>query len=152
MIRRLINCDRGNSFIEMALALPIIVGLLIGMVDISRGVSTKLKLAQSAQRTVERVQRSGFTYSSDAIAALKAEAETAAGTGSTATMTAWLECGSSTTRNSFTSSCSGTEPYSRHVDVKITKKLTPIFGTQYFPGANSDGTYTVTALAGMRVQ
>ena len=25
MIRRLINCDRGNSFIEMALALPIIV-------------------------------------------------------------------------------------------------------------------------------
>ena len=53
MIRRLCNCDRGNSFIEMALALPIIVGLLIGMVDISRGVSTKLKLSQAAQRTVE---------------------------------------------------------------------------------------------------
>jgi Flp pilus assembly protein TadG len=150
MIRRLFICDRGNSFIEMALALPIIVGLLIGMVDISRGVSTKLKLSQAAQRTVEKVQRSGFNYTD--IATLKTEAETAAGTGSTATVTAWLECGSSTTRQSFTSSCSGTEPYSRNMDVRITKKFTPIFGTQYFPGANSDGTYTVTALAGMRVQ
>lgn len=150
MIRRLINCDRGNSFIEMALALPIIVGLLIGMVDISRGVSTKLKLSQAAQRTVEKVQRSGFNYTD--IATLKTEAETAAGTGSTATVTAWLECGSSTTKQSFTASCSGTEPYSRNMNVTITKKFTPIFGTQYFPGANSDGTYTVTALAGMRVQ
>ena len=150
MIRRFFTCERGNSFIEMALALPIIVGLLIGMVDISRGVSTKLKLSQAAQRTVEKVQRSGFNYTD--IATLKTEAETAAGTGSTATVTGWLECGSSTTRQSFTSSCSGTEPYSRHVDVTITKKFTPIFGTQYFPGANSDGTYTVTGLAGMRVQ
>ena len=150
MIWRLITCDRGNSFIEMALALPIIIGLLMGMVDISRGVSTKLKLAQSAQRTVEKVQRTGFNYTD--IATLKTEAETAAGTGSTATVTAWLECGTSTTRLSFTSECSGTQAYSRHMDVTITKKFTPMFGTQYFPGANSDGTYTVTALAGMRVQ
>ena len=151
MIRRLLNCARGNSFIEMALALPIIVGLLIGMVDISRGVATKLKLSQAAQRTVEKVQRSGFNYSTDP-ALLKTEAETAAGSGSTGTVTAWLECGSSSTKLSFTAGCSGTEPYSRHVNVTITKKFTPIFGTQYFPGANSDGTYTVTATAGMRVQ
>lgn len=151
MMRRLLNCDRGNSFIEMALALPIIVGLLTGMVDISRGVSTKLKLAQAAQRTVEKVQRSGFNYTTD-IALLKTEAETAAGTGSTATVTAWLECGSSTTKVSFTGSCSGTDAYSRHVNVTITKTFTPIFGTQYFPGANSNGTYTVRGEAGMRVQ
>ena len=150
MTRNLITNDRGNSFIEMALALPIIIGLLMGMVDISRGVSTKLKLAQSAQRTVEKVQRSGFNYND--MATLKTEAETAAGTGSTATVAAWLECGTSTTRLSFTGSCSGTTAYSRHMSVTITKKFTPMFGTQYFPGANSDGTYTVTALAGMRVQ
>ena len=152
MMRRLLNCERGNSFIEMALALPIIVGLLIGMVDISRAVSTKLKLAQAAQRAVERVQRSGYTNSTDYKTALETEAETVAGTGSNATVTAWLECGSSTTRLSFTANCSGTEPYSRHVDVTITKPFTPLFGTQFFPGANSDGTYTVSALAGMRVQ
>ena len=151
MIRRLFTCDRGNSFIEMALSLPIIIGLLMGMVDISRGVSTKLKLAQAAQRTVERVQRSGFSYGD--IATLETEAETAAGTGSNATVTAWLECGSSTTKLAFTASCSGaTVPYSRHINVTITKPFTPIFGTQYFPGANSDGTYTVTGLAGIRVQ
>jgi Flp pilus assembly protein TadG len=150
MTRHLFSCERGNSFIEMALALPIITGLLMGMVDISRGVSTKLKVAQSAQRTVERVQRSGFSFSN--IATLETEAETAAGTGSNATVTAWLECGSSATRMAFTGSCSAGVPYSRHIDVTITKPFTPIFGTQYFPGANPDGTFTVTALAGMRVQ
>lgn len=150
MTRGLLSCDRGNSFIEMALALPIIMSLLIGMVDISRGVSTKLKLTQAAQRTVERVQRSGFNYSQ--ISVLETEAEATAGTGSDATVTAWLECGTSTTRKSFTSGCTGTEPYSRHMEVKITKPFTPIFGTQFFPGANANGTYTVTALAGMRVQ
>lgn len=149
MIRRLLSCDRGNSFIEMALALPIIIGLLMGMVDISRGVSTKLKVAQAAQRTIERVQRSGFSYSD--IATLETEAETVAGTGSDATVTAWLECGSSTTKISFTGSC-GTQPYSRHLNVTITKVFTPMFGTQYFPGANSDGTFTITAIAGVRVQ
>ncbi|HYC95864.1 MAG TPA: TadE/TadG family type IV pilus assembly protein [Sphingomicrobium sp.] len=152
MIRRLITCDRGNSFIEMALALPIIIGLLMGMVDISRGVSTKLKLAQAAQRTVENVQRSGFTYSTAAMTALETEAETVAGTGSDATVTAWLECGSSTTKLTYTNGCSGTEPYSRHMNIRITKPFTPIFGTQYFPGANADGTFTVTATAGVRVQ
>ena len=52
MIRALISCDRGNSFVEMALAAPVLVSLLIGMVDISRGVSAKLQVVQAAQRTV----------------------------------------------------------------------------------------------------
>lgn len=150
MMRSLFTCERGNSFIEMALAAPILTALLIGMVDISRGVSTKLQVVQAAQRTVELVQRSGFAYGQ--ISALETEAETAAGTGSNATVTAWLECGSSTTRLDYTGTCSPGEPYSRHMDVTITKSFTPLFGTRFFPGANTDGTYTVTGLAGVRVQ
>ena len=150
MTRSLLTCERGNSFVEMALAMPVLTALLIGMVDISRGVSAKLKVVQAAQRTVELVQRSGFDY--DQIAALDTEAETAAGTGSNATVTAWLECGSSTTRLAYDASCTSGEAYSRHMDVTITKSFTPMFGTRFFPGANADGTYTVSGLAGVRVQ
>lgn len=150
MIRALLNCERGNSFIEMALATPVFVALLVGMVDISRGVSAKLQAVQAAQRVVELVQRSVFDPAD--IPDLEAEAETAAGTGSTATVTAWLECGSSTTRLAYSGSCSPGEAYSRHMDVTVAKTFTPIFGTDYFPGANADGTFTVRAKAGVRIQ
>jgi Flp pilus assembly protein TadG len=150
MIRALLNCERGNSFIEMALATPVFVGLLVGMVDISRGVSAKLQVVQAAQRTVELVQRTGFNHNQ--MANYETEAETAAGTGSSATATAWLECGSSTTRLAYTGSCTPGEAYSRHMDVTVAKNFTPLFGTEHFPGANSDGTFTVRAKAGVRIQ
>lgn len=150
MTRSLIRCDRGNSFIEMALAAPLLAALLIGMVDISRGVSAKLQVVQAAQRTVELVQRSGFD--DDDIPELETEAEAAAGAGSNATVTAWLECGTSTTRLDYDGSCTAGEPYSRHMDVTVTATFTPLFGTRYFPGANADGTVTVEGLAGVRVQ
>lgn len=150
MIRALLKCERGNSFIEMALATPVFVGLLVGMVDISRGVSAKLQVVQAAQRTVELVQRTGFDQNQ--MANYEAEAETAAGTGSRATATAWLECGSSTTRLAYTGSCSPGQPYSRHMDVTIAKNFTPLFGTEHFPGANTDGSFTVMAKAGVRIQ
>ena len=96
------------------------------------------------------VQRLGFD--DDAMATLEAEAETAAGIGSNATVTAWLECGSNTTRLAFDGSCSAGQPYSRHMDVTVTKTFTPMFGTRFFPGANPDGTFTVSGMAGVRVQ
>lgn len=150
MTRSLIKCERGNSFIEMAFAAPLLVGLLIGMVDISRAVSDKLQVVQVAQRTIERVQRNKFQPSDSA--ALEAEAEAAVGNGADATVSAWLECGTSTTKLSYTGSCSAGEAYARYVGISISKDFTPIFGTKYFPGANSDGTFTFEGEAGVRVQ
>jgi Flp pilus assembly protein TadG len=150
MIRQLLRCERGNSFVEMALAAPFLAALLLGMIDISRGVAAKIALVQAAQRTVELVQRSGFKIVD--ISTLETEAETAAGSGSNATVTGWLECGSSTTRLSWTASCATGEAYSRHMDVTITRPFTPLFGTRFFPGSNPDGTFTIRALAGVRVQ
>ncbi len=150
MSHSLLNCERGNSFIEMALAAPLLVALLTGMVDISRAVSEKLQVVQIAQRTIERVQRSGYQPSNSTI--LEAEAEEAAGAESDATVSAWLECGSSTTKLAYSSSCSGGEPYARFVSISITRDFTPLFATQYFPGANNDGTFTFEGTAGLRVQ
>ena len=150
MIRSLLRCERGNSFIEMALALPLLVSLLVGMVDISRAVSQKLRVVQVAQRTIERVQRDNFMPAQ--ATALETEAELAAGTGSNATVSYWLECGSSTTRLAYTSSCSPGQAYARFVGISISSSFTPLFGTRFFPGANADGTFTFEGEAGVRVQ
>ena len=40
----------------------------------------------------------------------------------------------------------------RYINVKIQKKFVPSFGTKYFPGANSDGTFTLKSDAGIRTQ
>jgi Flp pilus assembly protein TadG len=149
MIRRLLKCEGGNSMIEMAFALPVFVALLIGMVDMSRAFSMKLQLVQVAQRTIERVQRDSFDYND--IATLDAEAEAAAGSGAQATVTAWLECGSSTTKLAFSGSCSGNQAYARFVNISITRGYTPVFGTQFFPGA-SNGSVPIDGNAGVRIQ
>lgn len=149
MTRPLICSDeRGNSVIEMALAAPFLAALLVGMVDLSAAYSGDLMLEQVAQRTIENVQQSGFDSTQEA--ALEAEAVSAAGIGSTADLTFVLECNG--TAQSWTTPCSPGQAYARYVTVVITGPFTPMFSTQYFPGANADGTVTLEAEAGIRVQ
>ena len=143
--------ERGNSVIEMGLAAPLLAALLIGAIDISRAVSIRLELEQAAQRTIELVQRSGFQESQLSI--IEAEAASAAGVPVTdADAEAWLECDGSSTKLAFSGSCSSGQAYARYVSITINRTFSPVFGTQYFPGSNQDGTVTVTATAGVRVQ
>jgi Flp pilus assembly protein TadG len=78
--------ERGNSFIEMALAAPLIAALFVGMVDVSRAVSAKVELEQAAQRAVEKVQAQSV-FKTNQASTVKSDAEAAGGTGSTATVT-----------------------------------------------------------------
>ena len=48
--------ERGASIIELALVAPVLASMLVGMVDLSRAYSYKLKLEQAAQRAIEKVQ------------------------------------------------------------------------------------------------
>jgi Flp pilus assembly protein TadG len=152
LVLRLRDDQRGNSLIEMALVAPLLGALVVGTLDISDAVSEKLALEQSAQRVVEYVQRSGYQTSDNA--ALIAEAKTAAGAGSTASVTAWLECnGNGVHLNFDTGTCSNASvPYARYAEITVRKTFTPQFGTRFFPGANADGTVNVSATAGVRVQ
>lgn len=143
--------ERGNSVIELALVAPVLASLLIGTVDISRAVSAKLQLEQAAQRTIEKVQVSEFATSDEAD--LQADAEAAAGSGSQATVDAWLECNHDGTHLNYDSgTCNDGDPYARYVSVTVTKSFTPLFGTRFFPGANSNGTVTVRGGATIRTQ
>lgn len=147
-IRRLFSDERGNSFIEMALVAPLLAVLLFGMVDISRAYSDDLFLEQVAQRTVERIQQSGFDPAHEST--LEAEAVAAAGAGSNANVSFVLECNGAA--QSWTSTCTTGQTYARYVTVLVTRPFTPIFGTKLFAGANNNGTVTLEGEAGVRVQ
>jgi Flp pilus assembly protein TadG len=153
--RSLIADERGTSLIEMALATPFMAALLMGMVDLSRAYSEKLQLEQAAQRSIERAmnrQMASTTFNT-----LVAEAAAAAGVEQDeVTVDFWLECngvrqGDGTPGNGYDTQCPG-QLRSRYLTVTVQKDFEPSFGTKYFPGANSDGTYTIGARAGIRTQ
>jgi Flp pilus assembly pilin Flp len=152
MIRfaRLARDDRGASIVELALVVPIMGSLLIGMVDLSRAYSHKLKLEQAAQRAIEKVQQYQTTTST--YGTLQTEAAAAAGvpTGSVV-IDYWLECDGVKATN-YDSVCTSGQTYARWVQVDITGTFTPLFPTKKYPGANTNGTFTLHGIAGMRTQ
>jgi len=149
-ITRLAKDDRGASIIELALVAPILASLLIGMVDLSRAYSHKLLLEQAAQRSIEKVQQ--YQATSSTYGTLQSEAATAAGVpASDVTVTYWLECNGAKQSN-YDSSCPDGQAYGRWINVDIKGTFTPMFASQYFPKANSDGTYTIHGQAGLRTQ
>lgn len=152
MVRLPVICrdERGNSLIEMALAAPVLAALLIGMVDISRAVSTKVNVEQAAQRTIEKVQATAYQTTDNST--LQADAQAAAGPGSSATVTAWLECSHDGVHLDYdTGSCSTGATYARYVMVAVQSSYSPFFGTRFFPNA-SNGTVPIHGQAVLRTQ
>lgn len=150
MTRTLLNCEQGNSLVEMGFVAPILATLIIGTVDLSMAYSAELALEQAAQRTIERVQADSYQTSQNAT--LETEAESAAGAGSNATVSAWLECNGDGVKLDFnTGACTGGQPYARYVEIQVSRPFDPIFG-KFFPGADAGGTVTLDSAAGIRVQ
>lgn len=142
----------GSVTIELALLAPILAAMLIGMVDLSTAFSHKLRLEQIAQRTIERVQQNGFTTGQRAV--LELEAQAAAGTGSVATLTWWLECNGvrQTAAAAYVAGCSNANAvFGRFVQLVIVKSHTPLIPATYTQ-SNADGTITVRGTAGIRIQ
>lgn len=158
---KLARDDRGTSIIELGLLAPILATLVIGMTDISMAFSEKLKLEQVAQRAIEKaMQGMQGDDSTDIFNTLKAEAAAAAGVSESAvTVRYWLECNgvsqntsASTMQADYEKVCANSsQVYSRHLNVSIQKNFTPTFSVRWL-GSNSDGTFTLSGEAGMRVQ
>lgn len=142
---------KGSTVVEMGLAAPFLATLLIGMVDVSRAYSSKLQLEQASQRTIEMVMQQK-NVASDYNAVLKAEGAAAAGVAESAvTPDFWLEC-DGVRQSDWNGSCAAGQVYARYVRVEIAKGFKPLFSSKYFPGASTDGTYTLRGRAGIRVQ
>ena len=155
-LRKLSGDDRGAALIEMALATPILAACLMGMVDLSRAYSERLQLEQATQRAIEKVfnnqtQSTSYnTLKNEAVSAAQDAGYTSV-TAADVTIDYWLEC-NGTRQADYDTNCTDGQVYARYINVAIQKKFQPFFGTKYFPGANSDGTFTLKADAGIRTQ
>lgn len=145
--------SRGAATIELALTAPFFAAALIGIIDVSRAYGMKLKLEQSAQRAVEKIEQQHSVQSD--YSAYGTEATTAAAaagyTGSTASVQYWLEC-NGVKQSDTTTPCSTGQTYARYVTITVSNSYTPFFPSRAWPGADAQGNIPVSGYAGIRVQ
>ena len=170
---RLVADEAGAAVIELALVAPVLALMTIGVVDISNAYGRKLALEQGAQRAIEKVMQT--TGSTTVETTLKTEAvcqvngmnedgtcKTSPITADNVTVTYRQECmdsgGTITSQSSnnaatFDAYVCGTVTVTeaKYLEVLVTDKYTPMF-TTHFGGINEDGTYHISATAGMRTK
>jgi Flp pilus assembly protein TadG len=165
--------QRGAAVIEMALIAPVFALFIIGISDMSNAYTQKLALEQGAQRSIEKVmQTTGLTTVADTIkteAVCQVNGVNADGTckaapitASNVTVTYRLECkdsgGGLTTQTSTDAvafddlECPPTTTEQRYLEVLVEDKYTPIFPVHFASFTAADGTYHLSARAGMRTQ
>lgn len=168
---RLARDRRGAVIIELAIVAPVLALMVIGVVDISNGFSRKLGLEQGAQRALEKIMQTTDDTTVEATLANEAVCQVngmnsdgscklSPITVNDVTITYRLECTDSSggvTAQSNTDStvfnaykCSNGSTEARFISVRVTDRYTPLFPVTF--GANSDGTYHISATAGIRQQ
>jgi len=172
-LRDLFGNEKGAAIIELALVAPIFALMTVGVVDMSNAFSRKLALEQGAQRAIEKIMQT--TGDNTVEATLKTEAvcqvngvnadgtcKSSPITTSNVTVTYRLECTvpATATVTAQTSvdavafdalTCPIGTKESRYIQVAVTDKYTPMFSL-HFASFNSDGSYHLSATAGMRTQ
>lgn len=166
--------DRGAAVIEMALVAPILALTVIGIVDMSNAYSRKLGAEQGAQRAIEKIMQT--TETSTVATTLKTEAvcqvnglkpdgtcKTSPIKASDVTVTYRLECKTTTgaIATSYTTTdaaihdateCTSTQKEQRYLEVRVEDKYYPMFPIRFASFTAADGSYHVSATAGMRTQ
>ena len=173
--QKLAAADRGAAVIELALVAPILALTVIGIVDMSNAYSRKLALEQGAQRAIEKIMQT--TETSTVQTTLTTEAvcqvngmnadgtcKTSPITASNVTVTYRLECKDAATGAINSSAvtidatafdaleCASTEKEQRYLQVALTDKYYPLFPVHFASFTSGDGSYHISASAGMRTQ
>ncbi|HEX8513722.1 MAG TPA: TadE/TadG family type IV pilus assembly protein [Allosphingosinicella sp.] len=137
--------ERGATIIEFGMIAPVLALFVMGIIDLSRGLSERFTLEQAVNRTLELVQSRNASPAvqeegdtpEDAYQFAVDEAETAAGPGAVVTPTLWRECDGVETAP-FNENCEdnadGTpKDTARYLKIHITKN----FQGEYFLGART---------------
>ena len=151
--------QRGAAVIELAIVAPVIALMTIGVVDLSNGFSSKLRLEQAAQRSIEKVmQTTGLTSVEDTIvneAVCQVNGTNADGSCKSAPITAAnvkvvhrLECNGTLTADL---DCAVGEVASKWIQVTIWDDYEPLFPV-HFSGIDAGGKYRIQASAGLRTK
>jgi Flp pilus assembly protein TadG len=146
-LKALSRDSRGAAVIELAIVAPMIALLTVGIVDMSNGFSKKLKIEQAAQRAIEKIMN---TSASDTIEnTLAAEAADQADVPlDHVTVTYRLECDGAQTD---AVECAEDQVTSQWITVTVIDSYEPMFA-RHFAGISGDGTYHLSATAGVRIQ
>ena len=170
-IRALAAADRGTAVIELALIAPVLAVMVIGIVDMSNAFSRKLSIEQGAQRAIERIMQTTAndtvenTLTTEVVCQVDGTntdgtCKTSPITSSNVTVTFRLECtngaGTISTQTSTVPAtfdaltCGvGTVSQAKYIQVGVTDKYTPLFPLHFY-AIDTDGTYHLSATAGMR--
>lgn len=130
-MKRLAGDEQGTSLIELALFLPLMITLLVGMVDFTQAFALRLNLQRAANSALElavAVRPSQAKNSSEIdFSFLAAEAARAAGVPpQDVTVTTWLEC-DGVEQSDFEGECDDGEPVARYVQVTVEAIYDPMF-------------------------
>lgn len=172
LLRKLARDNRAAAVIELALIAPIVATTVVGIVDLSSAFSRKLALEQGAQRAIEKIMQT--TEDATVENTLKAEAvcqvngtntngscKSTPITTSDVTVTYRLDCTvkstgivvSTTTTDPAAFSlltCTAGLVTARYMSITVLDKYTPMFPVHFSGYNTSDGTYHISATAGMR--
>lgn len=153
-LRLLARDHRGAAVIELALLAPILALLTIGTVDLSNAFGRKLALEQAAQRAMEKVMNTTGVDTVEGTIKQEAVAQASSGTDTITedqvTVTFRLEC-NTVVQADPNGDCAPGETTSRYILVKVEDTYAPFFAFR-FAGIDADGTYHVSAQAGVRVK
>ncbi|MEO5578763.1 MAG: TadE/TadG family type IV pilus assembly protein [Sphingomicrobium sp.] len=155
----LCRATRGAAIIELAIVAPVIALMTVGVVDLSNGFSSKLRLEQAAQRSIEKVmQTTGITSVEDTIVNeavcqvngtnQDGSCKTAPITAANVTVTHRLECNGVLSANV---DCAEDEVSSKWIQMTIWDDYEPLFPV-HFSGIDEGGKYRIQASAGMRTE
>jgi Flp pilus assembly protein TadG len=177
MSRRVIELlgdTRGAAVVELALVAPVLLTMMVGVIDMSNAYSHKLAIEQGAQRAIEKILQTTddttveATLSNEVLCQVNGKTsggacKTTPLTSSNVVVTYRLECknsagaiASQTSTNSTAFDAfvcgTGTVSTARYISVAVTDKYTPLFPIHFGSFNTSDGTYHLSATAGMRMQ
>lgn len=151
--------QRGAAMIELAFIAPVIALMTVGVVDLSNGFGTKLRVEQAAQRSIEKVmQTTGVLTVEDTIAAEavcqyngtlpNGNCKTAPLTTADVVVTHRLECNNVVTTDP---DCTAGQKEARWIQVTVSTDYTPMFPLK-FSGIAANGKYHIVSVAGMRTE
>ncbi len=151
LFRRLGRHERGTSIVELALLLPFLIMLMVGIIDLSNGIAARFGLQKAVQRTLELAAANSVATDKNASEVdygyLVTEAAKAAEVPEeNVTLTKWLECDGAK-QSDFEGTCASDEYFARYVEIEVEK----IFSPSLSIGPIGDEV-TLSAQAAVRVQ
>ena len=145
-IKRLIAARDGTAVVEMALVLPMIVGMIIGMTDLGMGAYTEMQVQNAAQAGAEYATRVG--YNSVGITAAVTNATSLSGVTANPVPSQSCGCAQGTTVTLFNTvpPCAQVCPsgtVGTYVTVNAQASFTTLFS---YPGLSSPMTLTASSV------